>query len=213
MLATPFVIRFVQSRAYTRIWEFHPAVGGGYIYLFFASICHWRARQDKLFVVWREGKDILFASKQTCREHITHNQKGYFLWEPQEAQLLRFPPFVFHFSCAPHCVWWGGMQITLIVFAEENKLLQPTVTLMRSRDASLAVGQVKKLFMHNFYERVQAALFILNQCYTHVRCLRLRFIGRINEVPLSRQPWLVTWHWAEDKKERKIQGKKGQQTR
>lgn len=62
-------------------------------------------RQDKLFVVCgeRTRKDILFASKQTCREHNSQS-KAYFLWEPREVQLLRFPLFVFPFSCTPHCV-------------------------------------------------------------------------------------------------------------
>jgi len=122
MPATPFVIRFVQRRAHG--WEFHPAVGGGG-YLFFASICR-RAtdgRQDKLFSVCveqRRGKDILFASKQTCREHNSQS-KAYFLCGKESGSTLEVSSLCFPFFVrASLCLRWGGMQITLIVFAERK---------------------------------------------------------------------------------------------
>jgi hypothetical protein len=68
-------------------------------------------RQDKLFSVCveqRRGKDILFASKQTCREHNSQS-KAYFLWEPTrpgeergsalEVSSLCFPFFVRALLC------------------------------------------------------------------------------------------------------------------
>ena len=153
MPATPFVIRFVQRRAHG--WEFHPAVGGGG-YLFFASICR-RAtdgRQDKLFSVCveqRRGKDILFASKQTCREHNSQS-KAYFLCGKERGSALEVSSLCFPFFVrASLCLRWGGMQITLIVFAERKMHCSAA-----NRYTSFAreMHLSKKLFMQNFHERV-----------------------------------------------------------
>jgi hypothetical protein len=115
-----------------------------------------------------------------------------------EVSSLCFPFFVRASLCL-----WGGMQITLIVFAEENVFLRPTVTLL-TREMHLS----KKIIHAEFPWESASCIIYLEPMLLRVRDSRLRFIGRINEVPLSRQPWLVTWHWAEDKKERNTQEKR-----